>query len=89
MAYAHYTNDRIPADAKPILGCFKEVDHGHTFEYAERFGFPADFHPEMPHVIFVGYGETRLSHVKKTVLTMVHDDDGLVEKWMIKGHRVY
>jgi len=87
MSFAPYSNDCRTADQGKVLGLFKEVDYGHTFEYAERFGFPADFHPEMPHVIFVGH-ETRLAHVKKTVMTMVHGD-GVVEKWMIKGHRVY
>lgn len=86
MSYAPYSNDRRTADQGKVLGVFKEVDFGHTFEYAERFGFPEDFHPEMPHVIFVG-DETRLANVKKTVLTMVND--GGVEKWMIKAHREY
>lgn len=86
MSFAPYSNDRRTADQGKVLGVFKEVDFGHTFEYAERFGFPEDFHPEMPHVIFVG-DETRLANVKKTVLTMVND--GGVEKWMIKAHREY
>lgn len=86
MSFAPYSNDRRTADQGKVLGVFKEVDFGHTFEYAERFGFPEDFHPEMPHVIFVG-DETRLANVKKTILTMVND--GGVEKWMIKAHREY
>jgi len=88
MAFAFYTNDRRTADQGRVLGCFTEVDFGQHFEFAERFGFPEDFHPEMPHVVFVGRGETRLAHVKKTVLKMVHDDD-VVEQWMIKGRREY
>lgn len=86
MSFAPYSNDRRTADQGKVLGVFKEVDFGHTFEYAERFGFPEDFHPEMPHVIFVG-DETRLANVKKTILTMVND--GGVEKWMVKAHREY
>lgn len=86
MSFAPYSNDRRTADQGKVLGVFKEVDFGHTFEYAERFGFPEDFHPEMPHVIFVG-DETRLANVKKTIMTMVND--GGVEKWMIKAHREY
>lgn len=74
-------------DPGRILGIFREDDHGHTFEYAERFGFPDDFHPEMPHVVFVGR-ETRLAHVKKTILTMVNGDEA-IEKWSIKSHREY
>lgn len=87
MSFAPYTNDRRAADQGKVLGVFKEVDFGHTFEYAERFGFPEDFHPEMPHVFFCG-NETRLANVKKTVLTMVNGD-GVVEKWMIKAKREY
>lgn len=89
MSFAPYSNDRRRADQGKVLGVFREVDHGHTFEYAERFGFPADFHPEMPHVVFCGpFGDMRLANVKKTVMTVVNGDD-VVEKWMIKGHRVY
>lgn len=89
MAFAPYTNDRRTADQPLVLGCFTEVDHGHHFEFAERGNlFPADFHPEMPHVMFVGHDQVRLAHIKKTVLTMINGDDK-VEKWMIKGHRSY
>lgn len=87
MSYAPYSNDRRTADQGKVLGVFKEVDFGHTFEYAERFGFPEDFHPEMPHVIFVG-DDTRLADVRKTVLTLVKGD-GQIEKWLIKSHREY
>lgn len=88
MSFAPYSNDHRSSEQGKVLGVFREDDHGHTFEYAERFGYPEDFHPEMPHVIFVGHSETRLAHVKKTVLTMVNCD-GVTEKWMIKGHRIY
>ena len=89
MAFATYTNDRRPENMPVVLGSFREVDHGHLFEYAERSGFPSDFYPDMPHVMFVGpNGETRLANVKKTILTMVNGD-GQIEKWMIKQHRVY
>lgn len=87
MSFAPYTNDRRAADQGRVLGCFTEVDFGHRFEYAERFGFPDDFHPEMPHVMFVG-DSMRLAHVKKTTIKMVNGDD-VVEMWMIKGHREY
>jgi hypothetical protein len=88
MAFAFYTNDRRTADQGRVLGCFTEVDFGHRFEFAERFGFPEDFHPEMPHVVFVGPDDIRLAHVKKTIIKMVNGDD-VVETWMIKGHREY
>jgi hypothetical protein len=87
MSFAPYTNDRRTADQGKVLGVFREDDFGHTFEYAERFGFPEDFHPEMPHVIFVG-DDTRLADVRKTVLTLVKGD-GQIEKWLIKSHREY
>ena len=89
MSLAPYFNDRRNADQPLVLGCFRECDHGHLFEFAERGNlFPADFHPEMPHVIFVGHDQTRLAHVKKTVLTMVDGEEQL-QKWMIKGQREY
>lgn len=72
-----------------MLGCFKEVDFGHFFEFAERGNlFPADFHPEMPHVMFIGHGEVRLAQVKKTILTMINGEEE-EEKWMIKNYRKY
>ena len=88
MSFSPYTNDHRSSEQGKVLGVFREEDHGHFFEFAERYGYPADYHPEMPHVIFVGHGETRLAHVKKTVMTMVNCD-GVTEKWMIKGHRIY
>lgn len=87
MSFAPYTNICRTADQGRVLGCFTEVDFGHRFEFAERFGFPDDFHPEMPHVIFAG-DDIRLAHVKKTVIKMV-SGSGVVETWMIKGHREY
>lgn len=90
MSFAPYSNDNR-GDKPMILGFFREADYNHSFEFADRGNFfPADVHPEMPHVIFVGaFGEeVRLAHVKKTVLTMVNSDD-VVEKWMIKGQREY
>lgn len=90
MAYATYTNDRRPWNMPILRGSFREVDFDHIFEYADRGDlYPADFHPEMPHVIFIGPdGETRLAHVKKTVMTMINGEE-VVEKWMIKQHREY
>jgi hypothetical protein len=92
MAHANYFNDTRTADQGRILGCFREKDHGQYFEYAERTDalFPADFHPELPHVVFLGqFGkEVRLANVKKTVLTMLIDEDW-IDKWHIKLHREY
>ena len=90
MAYAPYSNYYRTADQGEVLGCFREKDHGLTFEYAKRTDalFPDDFRPEFPHVVFVGHGEVRLAKVLKTVLTMLVDEDD-VQKWQIKSHREY
>ncbi len=90
MSYAPYSNDRRTEDQGKVLGCFNEKSYGLTFEYAERTDalFPADFHPELPHVIFVGFSEVRLANIKKTVATILVDEDD-VEKWQIKTHRFY
>lgn len=90
MAFAPYINAHRTADQGRVLGCFREKDHGLRFEYAERTPalFPADFHPEFPHVVFVGHGEVRLAKVLKTVLTLLEDEDW-VAKWQITRHQVY
>ena len=90
MAFADYINANRTADQGRVLGCFREKDHGLTFEYAERTDalFPADFHPEFPHVVFVGHGEVRLAKVLKTVLTLLEDEDW-VAKWQIRSHQEY
>lgn len=90
MAFAPYINANRTADQGKVLGCFREKDHGLTFEYAERTDalFPDDFRPEFPHVVFVGHGEVRLAKVLKTVLTMLVDEDW-VDKWHIRSHREY
>jgi hypothetical protein len=90
MAFAPYTNDRRTADQGRVVGCFTEYDHGHHFEYAERTDalFPADFYPDMTHVVFVGAEDVRLANIKRGVITLLNGDE-IVEKWMIKNHRVY
>jgi hypothetical protein len=90
MSFAPYGNNNRNADQGKVLGFFIEKDYGLFFEYAERTDalFPDDFRPEFPHVIFVGFGEVRLANVKKTVATILRDEDD-VQKWHIKGHRVY
>lgn len=80
MAYAfRYQN---------LLGSFVETDCEHTFEYEARYGFPEDFRPDLPHVIHVGYNETRLANVLKTVAYVLCDEDDL-QKWAIKRHREF
>jgi hypothetical protein len=90
MAFAPYINAHRRADQGEVLGCFREKDHGLTFEYAKRTDalFPDDFRPEFPHVVFVGHGEVRLAKVLKTVLTMLVDEDW-IDKWHIRSHREY
>lgn len=90
MAFAYHHHALIRDDQGRVLGCFREKDHGLYFEYAERTDalFPADFHPEFPHVVFVGHGEVRLAKVLKTVLTMLVDEDW-IDKWQIRHHQVY
>jgi hypothetical protein len=91
MAFAPYINANRTADQGKVLGCFREKDYGLTFEYAERTDalFPADFHPEFPHVVFVGkLGEVRLAKVLKTVAAVLENEDW-IEKWQIKSHREY
>jgi hypothetical protein len=87
MTYAPYFNDNLKGRGR-VLGAFREKEFDHYFEYAERFDFPEDFHPELPHVVFVHDGQMRLANVKKTVLTMLVDEDEF-EKWAIKSHIVY
>jgi hypothetical protein len=92
MAFAPYTNAYRTADQGKVLGRFNEKSYGQYFEYAERTDalFPADFHPELPHVVFLGqFGkEVRLAKVLKTVLTILVDEDQ-VDKWQIKLRREY
>jgi hypothetical protein len=90
MAFAPYTNANRTADEGKVLGHFNEKSYGLYFEYAERTSwlFPADFHPELPHVVFVGFGGVRLANVRKTVATVLVDEDQ-VEKWQIKSRREY
>lgn len=90
MSYAPYTNDRLKEGQGRILGEFKERYYGNRFEYAERGDlFPADFLPDLPHVVFVADGQARLAHVKKTVLSMAVDDDAPRQQWQLRSHRIY
>jgi hypothetical protein len=91
MGYAPYTNDCYTKGQGRVLGEFREACYGHIFEYAARGTdfFPEDFQTDLPHVIFVGDDhQARLGHVKKTVATILCDEDDL-QKWSIKGHREY
>jgi len=99
MAYAPHSNQdvqhelmagHIPTSKPLVLGSFKETEHDNLFEFAERRHPDDSFHPDMPHIIYVGPlgSETRLAKVLKTVAYVVTDED-VIEKWVIKGHKVY
>jgi len=78
----------IPTPSPMILGQFREAEFGHTFEYAERRWPCDDIEPALPHVVYVGHGETRLAKVLKTV-AFVLVDEGQIERWQIRAHRAY
>jgi len=88
MAYAPVT------EITNLLGCFREMEHGHLFEYRSR---PLDdrlFAPTFTHVIYVGPDHsTRPALVRRTVAYVVIDEDAagqpIVERWHIRSHRVY
>ena len=102
MAYANYSNNDvrdelraglIPTPHPLVLGFFREASRGHSFEYAERRHPDDNFAPNMPHMIFVGNGETRLAKVLKTVAWVVIDEDEKGEpvyvQWKLRNHQVY
>jgi hypothetical protein len=97
MGYAPHTNNDVqsqlsagimPTVMPMVLGSFVEKEYGHTFEYAERRWPDDDFYPELPHVIYVGDGQSRLAKVLKTV-AFVLTGEGEMQKWDIKQHREY
>ena len=99
MAYAPHTNDDVRRELKAgivptphpiIFGRFREREFGVMFEYAER-RWPDDaYHPELPHIVYVGgsEGAARLAKVLKTVAYVLVDED-MIEKWVLKSHVVY
>jgi|DEB0MinimDraft_4_1074332.scaffolds.fasta_scaffold129381_3 hypothetical protein len=88
MGFAPYTNDRLPADECPVLGCFREKEFDHLFEFTDAVNSPFD---GFNHVIFVGDNQRRFAKVLKTVAYVVCDVDGepVVQKWKIKEHKEY
>ena len=89
MAYA--PTGEVPG----LMGCFRECEHGHLFEYKRRsLDDMLRFAPTMPHLVYVGpHNETRPALVRKTVVHVAVDEnpDGspVTERWLIKSHRVY
>jgi hypothetical protein len=92
MAYYTYTQ-------KPI-GVFVEKDTGNYFEYSvndEPYSNPLA--EDFPHKVWVGGGGVagmtgwRFAHVRKTVATIVVDEDeyGLpvTEKWYLRSNKEY
>ena len=86
-------------------GCFIEREYGHLFEYdkhGEGLVLHPDLatgrNTEYPHRVWVAerpFDESgwRYALVKKTVAYIVVDEDdtgrAVIQKWRIKGHRVY
>jgi hypothetical protein len=92
MAYYTYTQNPV--------GVFVEKDTGNYFEYSHNdepitTGLGEDF----PHKVWVGGGGVagmtgwRYAHVRKTVATIVVDEDeyGLpvTEKWYLRSNKEY
>jgi hypothetical protein len=100
MAYAPHDNQdvRLNPTLPLILGQFKEVEYGQTFEFGLRPKDDQFFCPDMPHLVYIssrsdlGTYRTRYGKVLKTVAYIVTDEDEdgpIVTKWFIKGHRLY
>jgi hypothetical protein len=100
MAYASHTNldHHYDPTVPRILGQFKEVEFSKTFEFCLRPEGAREICPEYPHLIYVsdrsigGMYQYRFGLVLKTVAYVVVDEDDngpIVEKWKIKGHRLY
>jgi hypothetical protein len=100
MAYADHMNRDVQYNPSLplILGQFKEVSYGQVFEYGLRTSDDQTFVSEYPHLVYVsskseaGMNLSRYAKVLKTVAYIVTDEDEngpIVEKWIIKGHRLY
>ena len=92
MAYALYTNERNMI-APRVLGEFRLCDASGVFQYSDRpAGDRGGVWAEYPQRIFTADGD-RAARVSKTVAYVVIDEaaDGspVVEKWALRGHRVF
>ena len=97
MAYAPIS----AYNERSILGSFKEKEFGTIFEFTKNPAHSIFLNPqgtdEFPHLIFVNNFEKnwpyRYARVLKTCAYIVVDEDAggnpVVEKWDIKGHRLY
>lgn len=101
MGYApistHYDNDGS------ILGCFVEKEFGLTFEFTTNLevaeGDKFVSADEFPHKVWINDFEKaggwpfRYARILKTCAYVVVDEDAdgnpVIEKWDIKGHRLY
>jgi hypothetical protein len=96
MGYARHTNSDVKVQlqskiANPLpvlLGSFVEKEFGHTFEYSPRHWHDETFRHELPHVVYVGDGMTRLAHVKERI-AYVLTGEGELQRWRIKQHKHY
>jgi hypothetical protein len=92
MSIAPYHNEHNMS-APRILGEFRLCDASGVFEYSDRpAGDRGGVWAEYPQRIFTADGD-RAARVGKTVAYVVIDEaaDGspVVEKWKLRGHRVF
>ena len=82
-----------------IIGIFDEKEYGNYFEFSHNDDdLLSYFGKEFPHKVWVTNASSddrgyRYATVKKTVAYVVIDEDDngepVIEKWNIKGHRIY
>jgi hypothetical protein len=101
MAFAPHTNNNVVAQLRAgivptpvplILGDFTEREYEKIFQYAERRWHDDECYPDLPHMIYVGDGQTRIGRVHKTiawVLCSTPEDEPDLQRWEIKKHRQY
>lgn len=74
-----------------VLGCFRERSVGNIFEFSR--GEEKPFWETFPLKVWVAANDFRWARVHKTVAHVVVDEDAegkpVVEKWDIKGQKVY
>ena len=82
-----------PFSTNNVIGSFTEKSFGNFFDFALN---PERDLVNLPHIVFVGGvsgSEYRYADVKKTVAYIAVDEDEfgdmVIEKWDIRGHRVF
>jgi hypothetical protein len=102
MALAQHSNTEVVFQhrtGKPklptLVGMFEpkmeDQRKAHWFEFAERID-RSPF-PDLPHIIYVGHGQQRYGHVKKTVAYVAVDEDEhgqpVMERWLLRRRMNY